>query len=219
MSWRRSRYVAPLLLSAALCAVDAPAASQPSDADVAASILRNVLDTNSSEAVAEDRQACVSGAQAEATKFTRANGLAGFPDTADYCVMVLIRTGRDGRLLDAYREVVARGKGDEASIPTLPAAIGGALLKQKVDTVSIGHGLVVSIRPALAFDAGFSAAYLAGDRDLSGLPTVTALKAVAERCLDEQEGDLGQCFWSGYAFAARALNGKFATLEAFSERR
>ena len=178
-----------------------------SDAEVAAAILRDVLATKDAKAVAEARQGCVGGTQAEATAFTRANGLGGFPDASDYCLAVLIRTARDGGLLDVYEKIVAKHGGDPANVTTLPDAVGGALLKQKAKDVPIGNGLAVGIKPALAFDAGFVTAYRTNDSDMAGLPGAADLKNSAEACLAQRASDMAPCFWTGYALGARALNG------------
>lgn len=207
---RRARYGLAALLCAA---ISTAGAAERSDAEVAASILRDVLDANSSDSVAEDRQSCASGLWAETTEFTRNNGLKGYPDTSDYCVTVLIRTGRDGRLLDVYEDILRRHTGATTNAEKLPAWIGGALIKQRSSSVPVGNGKGVVIEPALAFDAGFATAWLEHRTATSGMPDVVTLKAISENCLAQKETDLGLCYATGYAHAARALNGLLPTVD------
>lgn len=203
----------PRLLLPVLGLAAADAAS-PSDEEIIAAHLKRILTTMSSDEVANDRDACITGVQADAVATAREVGLPGFADVSDLCVTVLIRTGRDGRLLDAYATIIAENRGDPSNVETLPDAIGGALLKQKSTDVPIGNGLAVGIKPALAFDAGFVVAYRSDDRDMSGLPEAGQLKQSAEACLAQQSNDMASCFWSGYALAARALNGHLPPISA-----
>jgi len=170
--------------------------------------LDEIQTEETAEGVATMRHGCVTGQQPQGIAKSRSNGMYSIPDAADLCVAVLIRSGTDGALLDVYRQMIERNGGDKAAADGLPAAIGGSLIKLKISTVPIGNGKVVEIKPALAFDAGFSAAYLAGKREASGLPDVATLKALAERCLDQAEPNLGLCYSTGYAQGVRALRGE-----------
>lgn len=200
---RRSLCRLAVALSAAWGAVGAYAA-EPTDEEIIAAHLKAILTTFSAEEVAKDRAACITGAHADAVAMAREVGLPGYADASDLCVTVLIRTARDGRLLDAYTTIIAENRGDPSRAETLPDAIGGALLKQKSSDVPIGNGLAVGIKPALAFDAGFVVAYRKGE--LTGkLPDVATLKVLAEQCLGQSAPDMGLCFSTGYALAVYAL--------------
>jgi len=200
-------------LLTAICAAGTSAA-ELTDEQVIAAHLNAILTTIASEEVAKNRDECITGAQADTVAMAREVGLPGYADASDLCVTVLIRTGRDGRLLDAYATIIAENRGDPSNVETLPDAIGGALLKQKSTDVPIGNGLAVGIKPALAFDAGFVVAYRSNDRDMSGLPEAGQLKLSAEACLAQRSNDMASCFWSGYALAARALNGHLPPISA-----
>jgi hypothetical protein len=197
---------APFWIAVAML-VGVASGAEPTDTQIIAAHLDAVLTTIPSAEIAEHRDKCITGAQAEAVAMAREVGLPGYADAADLCFAVLIRTARDGRLLDAYAKIVADNGGDATRVETLPDAVGGALLKQKSTDVPIGNGLAVGIKPAVAFDAGFSVAYRAGDRDLSGLPGTDDLKETSEACLAQRASDMGQCFWAGYALGAKSLNG------------
>lgn len=189
-------------------------AAELTDEDIITAHLKGILTTMSAKEVAANRDECIMGSKADTVAMAREVGLPGFADVSDLCVTVLIRTARDGRLLDAYAAIIAENHGDPSRLETLPDAIGGALLKQKSTDVPIGNGLAVGIKPALAFDAGFVVAYRSDDRDMSGLPEAGQLKQSAEACLAQQSKDMASCFWSGYALAARALNGHLPPISA-----
>lgn len=192
-------------LLTAICAAGTSAA-ELTDEQVIAAHLNAILTTVTSEEVAKSRDECITGAQADTVAMAREVGLPGYADASDLCVTVLIRTGRDGRLLDAYAKIVADNGGDRSRAATVPDAIGGALLKQKSTDVPIGNGLAVGIKPALAFDAGFVVAYRKGEVT-ANLPDVATLKSLAEQCLGQSAGDMGLCFSAGYALAVHALSG------------
>ena len=64
------------------------------------------------------------------------------------------------------------------------------------------------LRPAIAFDAGFAAAYLMGERSTHGMPDLPTLKALSETCLDRSQDNLGLCYATGYAHGVRAVLGE-----------
>lgn len=60
---------------------------------------------------------------------------------------------------------------------------------------------------AIAFDTGFTAAF--GQAPASpSLPTMAALKPIAERCLAQAEPNLKLCYSAGFAFGARSARGE-----------
>lgn len=65
-----------------------------------------------------------------------------------------------------------------------------------------------SVTPAVAFDAGFVASYRKGGAIDRRLPTIGALRPVAERCLAQKERDNDVCYAAGQAFGVRAYNGE-----------
>jgi hypothetical protein len=124
------------------------------------------------------------------------------PDAADTCVAVLVRTAQDHGLPELYRTLLTQLGGNVALADKLPLAIGGAVLNGD-GKVALGNGKTTDVPPSLAFDAGFSAAYLSGDAREANVDH-DKLKAVTESCLAVQK-DAGTCFSAGYAQAGRAL--------------
>ena len=68
------------------------------------------------------------------------------------------------------------------------------------------------VRPALAFDQGFVTAWRNRESP-AGLPTMAALKPVAERCLAQAEKDTDLCHSVGYAYGTRAANGELVVVQ------
>ena len=66
------------------------------------------------------------------------------------------------------------------------------------------NGKAVAVPPALAFDAGFTAAYVGG-APKKDVANAQQLKAAAEACLAQQQ-DAGTCFSVGYVYGAQAVN-------------
>jgi len=189
-----------------LLAAAAPsAASEPSPAQLAArqASLQSILTTVSSKAVTTQRMTCMLGEEPGRVSKGRLAGEDFIPDAADTCVAVLVRTARDGRLPDLYRTLLAELGGSTGMYQTLPLAIGNAVLDGS-GKVAIGNGKVTDVPPPLAFDAGFTVAYLKGDAREQNMDPAK-LKLVTEACLDVRE-DAGTCFSVGYAQAGRALS-------------
>jgi len=195
-----------ILLSFVLLAGTA-AAKDLSDDEIIAAHLKAILTTQSADDVAGSRNKCITGAQAEAVAMAREVGLPGYADVSDLCITVLIRTGRDERLLDPYETIMMRHTGATTDAKNLPSWIGGALIEQKSNIAPLGNGKGITIDPSLAFDAGFSAAYLKRETTSPPMPDAATLKAISERCLAQAENNLGLCYASGYAHAIQALNG------------
>lgn len=62
--------------------------------------------------------------------------------------------------------------------------------------------------PAIAIDTGFAAGYSAKIASLGSLPTMVALRPIAERCLRQVEPNIRLCYSAGYAFGARMAQGE-----------
>jgi hypothetical protein len=167
-----------------------------------------ILSDDPATDVAIDRGNCMNGRMPSITRMSRKNDGGISANAADLCVAVLVRTGRDGTLVPAYSEIVTRNGGDAARASSLPDAIGGAIITERSDSVPLGNGKAIRIKPAMAFDAGFSAAYLKGETKSAGMPDLVTLKAISEKCLDQTEANLGLCYATGYAHAVRATNGE-----------
>jgi hypothetical protein len=70
--------------------------------------------------------------------------------------------------------------------------------------VALGNGRQIpDVPPPLAFDAGFTVAYLRGDTR-AGNADPAQLKLVTEACLAVGK-DAGTCFSAGYAQGGRAV--------------
>lgn len=201
--------VASLLLAAFW--TEARAEWQPSREEIRAqrqAIIDGILSSDTAADVAIDRDNCMAGQMSSITRRARNAGGYSSPDAADTCVAALVRVGRDGRLIDSYLRIVNEAGGDSAIAGGLPDTIGSAIIAQKSESAPIGRGKGIRIDPALAFDAGFSAAYLKGETRAEGMPDIATLKAISEACLDRTEVRLGLCYAAGFAHAVRANLGE-----------
>lgn len=61
--------------------------------------------------------------------------------------------------------------------------------------------------PALSLDTGFVAGFHKREA-ADTLPAMAALRPVAERCLAQQETDVGLCYSVGYAYGCRSASGE-----------
>jgi hypothetical protein len=129
------------------------------------------------------------------------------PEASDTCVAVLIRTAHDGRLAGLYRTLLVNLGGDVGLADRLPFAIANiAMTGDGSGKVSIGNGKSATVAQPLAFDAGFTAAYLKGDRRATNVD-VSRLRSMAELCLSVLM-DPGTCFSAGYAEGGLALSAR-----------
>jgi len=64
---------------------------------------------------------------------------------------------------------------------------------------------------ALALDAGFMAGFAAREAMPAELPTMAALKVIAERCFAQREANAGLCSAAGYALGLRSSHGETVT--------
>ena len=67
--------------------------------------------------------------------------------------------------------------------------------------------------PAVRFDAGFVTGYLRSEAMPANLPTMAALKPLAERCLGQAEPNAENCYSAGYVLGLRAAHGEVPTAE------
>jgi hypothetical protein len=156
----------------------------------------------SADAVAAQRLTCMFGEEPDRVAKARRAGQASLPDAADTCVAALVRSAHDGRLPDLYRTLLTQLGGDIGLAGKLPLAIGESALNGD-GNMTIGNGKNTIIPPPLAFDAGFTVAYLKGDTRPEELEAAK-LKAVAEACLAVDK-DAGTCFSAGYYYGAQAF--------------
>lgn len=159
--------------------------------------------TDQPESVARLRWVCFNGREPANVREARQEGFDFTPDAADGCLAALVRKAKDHALLEPYKKLADDLQGNTEAYDRLPKAIGAAALSGE-DIVSIGNGKGVKMDAALAFDAGFTAAYMGAATKKEGLD-LQKLKAFAESCLDKQK-DAGTCFSIGYALGGQAVN-------------
>jgi len=165
--------------------------------------LADILNPNGAQSrtVERDRQGCAGGVAPMNDRASRAGGVYFLPDSSDTCVATLTRTAREGKLDLLYRGLMRDLTGNEEAYELLPRAIGVAAMKNEI-VVPLGEGRGMTLKPALAFDAGFTVGYRYGFA--GSPPTITdqRLKAIAEGCLDQQ-GSLNNCFLAGRVYGYR----------------
>jgi hypothetical protein len=195
-----------IALTASATARGLLAAAPPSPAEVAAQrqeILNKMLtDEYQPALIANLRRSCALGQEPASVAESRAGGAWFTPDAADGCVTALVRTAHDRHLPELYGRLAVELGGSAAGYQGLPRAIGAAVLNGD-GRVAIGNGKAMVATPALAFDAGFSVAYLGGASNKQA--NADQLEAAAEACLAQQQKP-GVCFSVGYVYGARAFN-------------
>ena len=199
-----------------LCGITAlsPAMAQQAGATPAdvQTILAYILKDEPAERVQLARKLCAAGSVQSVTERSRAIGWRGLPDAVDECPTVLLRQARDGALLGLYRDLLIELAGQAGGHENLPAAIANAVMRGG-NQVPIGNQRAAVVTAALALDAGFTVAYQKGERVNAGMPPLSALRPIADRCLKQQERDLSLCYATGYTLGARAVSGQpLATL-------
>jgi hypothetical protein len=190
---------AALVVAASLLASAPVCAAELTPADIAAqrqASLNGILTTFPADAVAAQRVTCMMGEEPRCVIDGRQAGKAFMPDAVDTCVAVLVRTAHDGHLPDLYRTLLTELGGDAGAYESLPAAIGDAVMNGN-GKVAIGNGKDTEVPPTLAFDAGFTLAYLRADTRAANLASTDRLRQVAEACLAVRE-PAGTCFSYGY---------------------
>jgi len=116
------------------------------------------------------------------------------------------------------RQLCASGISGEM-IAAIDTAIGGGLPLRLADlclanlTRSAREGRLEPIEnhrapAALAIDAGFMAGFAAREAVPADLPSMAALKPIAERCLAQREANTGLCSAAGYALGLRVRRGE-----------
>lgn len=159
------------------------------------------------EVIAGTRRTCMSGHGPANVARARGFGADSMPDAADNCAFALQLTAQADQLGVLYQQLLRDLGGATAGAEQLPLAIATAALKAKTNQVLIGNDRAAVVTPALAFDAGFTVAYGKRERPAPGMPDLPTLKPVAERCLAQQEANLGLCYSTGYVYGARAVAG------------
>jgi hypothetical protein len=189
----------------------ARAAGAPSPAEIAAhrqEILDDMLSKDPPYAVAAQRWVCAMGQEPAGVTKSRSEGATFFPDAADSCVTALVRTARDRQLPALYGRLLAELGGNREGYERLPRTIGATVLNGTTKA-AIGGGKAVEVTPALAFDAGFTVAYLDGAAN-QGAADARQLKTLTESCLAQGQ-DAGTCFSVGYASGANAFRARTAS--------
>ena len=156
--------------------------------------------TAAAEGAAAQRLTCMLGEEPD--QIAKGRGAGQSSDAAEACIAALVRTAQDGRLPDLYRTLLAQLGGDLNLTEKLPVAIGEATLKGD-GKLAIGGGKTIDVPPSLAFDAGFTAAYLKDD-DRGGDLVGPQLRRVANLCLAVKK-DAGTCFSAGYVYGQQAV--------------
>lgn len=159
--------------------------------------------------IANVRQSCALGMEPSHVVESRNGGAYFTPDAADSCVMALVRTAHDNRLTELYAKLLPELGGNAGAAEQLPRVIGAAVMGGNTK-VAIGNGKVAEVTPALAFDAGFTVAYQAGDASNGETANSGQLKDIAEVCLAQQR-DAKTCFSAGYVYGAQALSKRNAS--------
>lgn len=161
------------------------------------------------EDLAAQRRSCALG---EAPGWVRAKRVkygegASIPDAATMCVALMAGDARDGHITLLYRKLLGDLGGDVIHADSWPRAIGAAVLSNKTD-IEIGNRKTIEVKPALAFDAGFTVAFQDGRAGKAQQATDPAQVAkVAEACLGEGQ-DAGTCFSVGYVYGTAAVSGQ-----------
>ena len=167
-------------------------------------IIDAILTTDNRGSVARTRWFCMNGQEAGSVREARARGIDFTPDVSDECLAALQRDARDGQMIYIYQRLVTSLGGNSASAYTLPKAIGNTVLSGD-GKVSIGNKLAATVTPQIAFDAGFTVAFM--DNAARKTMAPDKLKAAAEDCLDGKN-DSGTCFSVGYVYGSQAATAR-----------
>jgi hypothetical protein len=170
--------------------------------------VKRILTATPASAIADQRLTCMLGEEPGSVTEARRAGQYFIPDAADLCVAVLVRTAHDGHLPDLYRKLLTELGGNVELAEKLPLAIGNALLDGD-GKVDLGNGKNTIVPPPLAFDAGFTVAYLKGDDRVENMDA-PKLKLVAESCLAVNKDSL-TCFSAGYTYGQQAVRARNAS--------
>lgn len=167
--------------------------------------VKRILTATPASAIADQRLTCMLGEEPGSVTEARRAGQYFIPDAADLCVAVLVRTAHDGHLPDLYRKLLTELGGNVELAEKLPLAIGNAVMDGD-GKVALGNGRDTIVPPPLAFDAGFTVAYLKGDTRPEDVDS-GKLKTLAESCLAVDKG-AQTCFSAGYYYGAQAFRAR-----------
>lgn len=167
-------------------------------------MLTALLTGNRPEKASQQRWICFNGNEPSSVKEARGMGFDFTPDASDSCLAALQRAAKDRNLSEPYKKLLVQAGGDIAVSETLPKAIGASVLNEK-SKVSIGNGKAIVPTAPIAFDAGFTVAYMSASPNKGGDPQ--KLKSLAESCLAGGK-DTGTCFSVGYVYGAQAFNAR-----------
>jgi len=167
-------------------------------------ILTGLLTSDPHDTASQQRWICINGNEPSRVKEARAMGFDFTPDASDSCLVALQRAAKDRTLAEPYKKLLAQTGGNAELSETLPKAIGASALNGK-GTVSIGNGKALIPTAPMAFDAGFTVAYISAAPNKGGDPQ--KLKSLAESCLAGGK-DTGTCFSVGYVYGAQAFNAR-----------
>ena len=167
--------------------------------------VNRILTATPASAIAAQRLTCMLGEEPDRVTQARRAGQYFIPDAADMCVAALVRTAHDGHLSDLYRTLLTELGGNVELAEKLPLVIANAVLDGN-GKVEIGNGKVMDVvPPPLAFDAGFTMAYLGGhEKYKPDVDDPAQLKLLTGGCLAVQK-DAGPCFGAGFAQGAQAF--------------
>jgi hypothetical protein len=167
-------------------------------------ILTALLTGNRPEKASQQRWICFNGNEPSSVKEARGMGFDFTPDASDSCLAALQRAAKERSLSEPYKKLLVQAGGNVALSETLPKAIGASVLNEK-SKVSIGNGKAIVLTAPMAFDAGFTVAYMSASPNKGGDPQ--KLKSLAESCLAGGK-DAGTCFSVGYVYGAQAFNAR-----------
>jgi len=108
--------------------------------------LDGIAATLSAREVSAQRLTCMFGEEPDRVTERRRTGKNSIPDAADTCVAVLVRTARDGHLLDLYRTLLTKLGGNVDTYDKLPLAIGNAVMNGD-GKVALGNGKNTIVAP------------------------------------------------------------------------
>ena len=211
MTRARRAHRAVLLALGLVLAVALPAhaitAEEKARLDKGAQETINEMNSLLKEVTTDDRKTCALGGGPGRVAQIRANEPAiQSLEASGMCVSLLKAQAKDGRLGELYRDLLTRLGGDVAGAARWPRAIGAAVLADR-QTVAIGNDKAIRVKPALAFDAGFTVAYQEGSASQEQEADAVQLQALAEACLAQRQ-DAGACFSAGYLYGAAGVRGK-----------
>lgn len=175
-----------------------------------AGLINFLLKEASPEVVRASRNLCASGAAQKKIDRSRSLGNDGLLDAVDECPVILLRQAREGALLAFYSALLTQLVGKSDGHEHLPMAIATTVMRGE-NQVPVGSQRAAVVSAALAFDAGFTVAFQGKTALSPAMPELAALRLIANRCLQQQEPNLGLCYATGFTLGARAVSGQPVT--------